>query len=147
MSSTQNNEVNIVIRVSGMEILSSEIFQPDAKKTADEYNFTLSIRHSIDVEGKSMSVVVSVLIHGHTKDDKLAQLELKIVYGFSDVSSVFIHNKNENTIEMNGQLMLMIFSTSLSTTRGVLYAWLHGTTLVNAYLPIIDAAQFLPQPK
>ena len=147
MSSTQSNEVNIVIRVSDMETLTSEIFQPTVKKTADEYNFTLSIRHDIDVPGKSMSVIVSTLLHGRTKDDKLALLELKLVYAFSDVTNVFIHNHKENAIEMNGQLMLMIYSTSLSTTRGVLYATLKGTSLENAYLPIIDSAQFLPQPR
>jgi hypothetical protein len=147
MSSTQTNDVNIVIRVSTMDILSSEIFQPDAKKATEEYNFTVSIRHEIDLKSKSMGVTVSALIHGRTQEDKLARLELKIVYVFSDVSKIFIPNIKENTLEMNGQLMLMIYSTSLSTTRGVLFTTLQGTSLENAYLPIIDSAQFLPTPK
>jgi hypothetical protein len=147
MANAQNNDLNIVISIPSIEILKLEILQPDVKKAQHEFNFTVSINHNIDLAQKSMSVIVTTLIHGATQQDRIAMLELKIVYAFSDTSHVFIPNMQANTLEMNAQLMLMIYSTSLSTTRGVLFTSLKGTALEKVYLPIIDSAQFLPIPR
>lgn len=144
MSGTQTNDVNIVIRITNIDVKNLEILQPDVKKAPHEFNFTVSINHDIELPKNTMSVTVSTLIHGATKDDRMAQLDLRISYEFSDTTHIFIANTKQKTLEMNAQVMLMLYSTSLSTTRGALFASLKGTGLEHAYLPIIDAAQFLP---
>lgn len=144
MAKIESDEIKLEIRIAEMETLTFEMPRTDLHPSPTQVNFTVSINHNVDVSRKAMSVVVSTLLHGATQAERLAFLELKITYQFSDVSQVFIPNRQNNTLEMNAQLMLMIYSTSLSTTRGVLYTLLKDSPLEKIYLPIIDSAQFLP---
>lgn len=138
----KNKELNIDMQIKAIELLNSSLILP-ANPTIPINNFNFNI--SLENRANATDKLVFIIVHVKIKNE-----DQSIVLGGLSVSCIFeIANFEKNvTIEPEGkiklpkQLVEILNSISISTTRGVMFSTFKGTFLHGAVLPIIDPKQF-----
>lgn len=138
----KNKELNIDMQIKAIELLNSSLILP-ANPTIPINNFNFNI--SLENRANATDKLVFVIVHVKIKNE-----DQSIILGGLSVSCIFeIVNFEKNvTIEPEGKIKLpkqlvdILNSISISTTRGVMFSTFKGTFLHGAVLPIIDSKQF-----
>ncbi len=130
----------IELQIKGVEVLDFMIKTPNTKiLEGNAYQFEIKIEHTSQEDKDLLFVICMVKIHDKQKENLYCQIRTSCAYliqglhRFKDLES--------NKIKLPTNLMNMLNSSSVSTTRGVLHCNLKGTFLHNATLPMVQTAQ------
>lgn len=126
-------------QIKAVELLNSHL-QPTAESLPinQVYSFNIALEQKLEPTSNSLIVITNVDISAIEKLDlKLASASVACVFVVENFSEVVKFDKNKKvTIAQN--IIDMLNSISISTTRGVLSQIIKGTFLHHAVLPIID---------
>lgn len=139
MAQTENKDYSVELQLKGIEILSQSINLPQSNDfTVNGFTFDIGVEIKFEPTNKLIFVFVNIIIF----DNK----EQQLILGSALVNNIFlITNYNDiiqidknNKITLPTDVIMLLNSMSISTTRGVLFGIFKGTFLHNAILPIID---------
>jgi hypothetical protein len=130
--------VKQAFHLKSIELLKSFILIPSTKNSIlSSFDFTIKLETKSDPLKKLLFVIVSIEVKPENKNTVLGAVTVSSIYFIPDFEDVII-------IDIDGKLKIptaiseKLNSTSISTTRGVLFSAFRGTFLHNAILPIID---------
>lgn len=109
----------------------------------NEFNFGIQIEHSFDPNGDVRVVRVKLTV-GYTPQQLLVELHLDCYYqlvGYQEWLS-FQSADDQATGALPVGLAMTLNSIAISTTRGVLFERLRGTSLQEIVLPVVDPSAF-----
>lgn len=139
MSQTENKDYSVELQLKGIEILSQSInlLQPNDFSLSG-FTFDIAVEIKFEPTNKLIFVFVNIVIFNNE--------EKQLMLGSALVSNIFLIANYDDIIQTdeNGKITLptdviiLLNSMSISTTRGVLFGIFKGTFLHNAILPIID---------
>lgn len=134
--------MNIEIQLKGVELLSSN----QCLSTADtinirNFNFNINIETKVDAANKLLFAIIHIEILTENQSQVLGGISVSCIFELKNFEEL-IKIESEGKLTLPQQLIDIINSISLSTTRGVMFATFKGTPLHNAFLPIIDPKQF-----
>jgi hypothetical protein len=89
-------------------------------------------------------VIIGVKIFDNDKANLLGDVATNCMFFIENFSEI-ITTKADNTFVIPDNLLIVLNSISLSTTRGILWSSFRGTPLHTALLPIVDPKLFKPQ--
>jgi hypothetical protein len=137
--STKNTTINF--QIEGIELLEYAVNSPSIKLPENiQYRFDVSIEHKISIELKKVFVITSFKILNDDLKLNLGQAKISCIYTFPDVESFL--NKENNKVDLPQNLIDVLNSISLSTSRGVMFTLFRGTFLHNVILPVVDPKTF-----
>jgi hypothetical protein len=133
--------LNIEIQLKGVELLSSN----QRISTADtinirNFNFNINIETKADAPNKLLFAIIHIEILNEDQTTMLGSISVSCIFEVKNFEEL-IKIESEGKLTLPQQLVDMINSISLSTTRGVMFATFKGTPLHNAFLPIINPKQ------
>lgn len=137
--STKNLIINF--QIEGIELLEYAVNSPSVKLPENiQYRFDVSIEHKISIESKKVFVITSFKILNDDLKLNLGQAKISCIFNFPDVESFL--NKENNRVDLPQNLIDILNSISLSTSRGVMFTLFRGTFLHNVILPVVDPKTF-----
>ncbi|MCL9980739.1 MAG: hypothetical protein NBV77_04765 [Bacteroidia bacterium] len=140
----EQQNLNIEILLKGVELLSST----QRISTADtinirNFNFNINIETKADAPNKLLFAIIHIEILTEDQSTILGGISVSCIFELKNFEEL-IKIESEGKLTLPQQLVDIINSISLSTTRGVMFATFKGTPLHNAFLPFIDPKQFKP---
>lgn len=141
MSTILPDNLQVQLKMKGVELVKSQINQPAANFSAKEFQFTLNIETKLDPLQQLAFIIVSVDIMADGKPDILATISSACIFGIDNFEEVF-KKISEDKYDTSDNVMFMLISISISTLRGIMHEQLRGTYLHMAFLPIVDPKQF-----
>jgi hypothetical protein len=140
----EQQNLNIEIQLKGVELLSSN----QRLSTVDtinirNFNFNINIETKADAPNKLLFAIIHIEILTEDQSQVLGGISVSCIFELKNFEEL-IKIEAEGKLTLPQQLVDIINSISLSTTRGVMFATFKGTPLHNAFLPIIDPKQFKP---
>lgn len=129
------------IRFANIDLISKLLIpQPDWIVDNQNFGFNIKVDLQLYQKEKVVGVISDIKILANKEDDQsyiLGDFKTICLYHLPDFDTVF--NKNENNIfEVPIELEIALKSTSLSTTRGVIFSELRGTYLHGIVMPLFD---------
>jgi hypothetical protein len=129
-------------QLKGIELLKGSLNLPPATAEAQtNFNFGINIEAKANQGLKLVFIVVHVDISESPQQILLGSLSVSCIYEVQNYEQVVTHEL-DGKIKVNNQLLGLLNSISISTTRGVMFAMFKGTYLHNAFLPVVDPTQF-----
>ncbi|HEV8515132.1 MAG TPA: hypothetical protein VGQ59_17745 [Cyclobacteriaceae bacterium] len=127
-----------LFQLRGVELHELTIHKPvPGVATPANFNFEVSVVANVDSNKKLVINATHVKIKGDKQDAILGSITCACIFSVGNFEEV-ITMKSETLAEINETFAETINSISISTTRGVMFSELKGTTLHYAFLPIID---------
>lgn len=135
---------NIEIQLKGIELLNID----QRLSTADtinirNFNFNINIETKADAPNKLLFTINHIEILNENHSQVFGGISVSCIFELKNFDEL-IKIESEGKFTLPQQLVDIINSISLSTTRGVMFATFKGTPLHNAFLPIIDPKPFKP---
>ena len=113
---------------------------------ANGYDFHREFRLGFNLEDKlvkaDFNVEITTKSEGENLEEAKGSFHFVYIFYIENLDELAIPGKN-NQIKLNGGLGNALASIAYSTTRGILFARLKGTSLENFVLPVIDPNQLL----
>ena len=132
-------KLNMQFQIKGVEVLEVEL-KPPKKILSPEviYNFNLSLEHKLSAEQKLLMVFVGVKVR-NKNDEKtiLGRILVNCVYAIENFDEI-VTKVGPQKYDVPDEIIELLNSISISTTRGVMAAMFKGTFLHNAVLPVVD---------
>ena len=132
----------ISFQIKGVELLNATFNQP-LKQLPEiiTFHFDIYIEHRINFDKKSVFVVTSIKVSD--KNDKETQLgAITTSCNFEVANFDKFIDKEKKQVSFPDEIIFMLNSIAISTTRGIMFSQFKGTFLHTAYLPIIDPKSF-----
>jgi len=124
------------IRILDLKIVSFSIEDEPEYKVGDNFNFTINVDHIIHERDETIQVNIGVIICEPQEENiTLARLQTALLFQVANLKEIL--SSTEKSVPEN--LRLLLYGTSISTTRGLLFSSLKSTYLQHAILPTIDA--------
>ncbi len=144
----KNKNFSAEIKFTGIELLKSTINIPSSQDIPlNNFNFNINIESKGDAEKKLLFVIVNVEVKSFDQKEILGSIITSCIYEITKFTE-FVKIDSNGAMIINPQLVEILNSISISTTRGVMFTTFKGTYLHQAILPIIDPKSFLPaEPK
>lgn len=122
-------------KLKGIELLSVDqpIFSMPSKDPV-LFTFDVEINNKVNVELKLVFSIVNITIKHH--DKRIGGISTSCFFEVLNYSEFVTLNKDEK-YEIYPPLTEELNHISIGTSRGVMFAQFKGTTLHNAFLPII----------
>jgi len=139
----ENIEPKTEYHLRSIEITRCTINTPEGV-AAPKFSFSIGVQTRLDVLPKTLTVVVNVEVISDDQKNVFGSISVNIVYQIMNFEEAFKLNA-QYQYEIPPKLVEAVGSTSLSTTRGIMYTLFKGTFLNNALLPLVDP-QKLRQP-
>lgn len=131
----------IMVRMIKIHTMSFTLQEAAVPAKNGQYNFTITVRHAEQVEQSLVHVLIDVDVFDPEREKEiLSKLEVNYVFNIEDFPNVWKEHNNDLPIHIR----IILNSISISTTRGIFYAYVKGTYLENAILPIVDPQQMVP---
>jgi hypothetical protein len=135
---------DIEIQLKGIELLNID----QRLSTADtinirNFNFNINIETKADAPNKLLFTINHIEILNENQSQVLGGISVSCIFELKNFDEL-IKIESEGKLTLPPQLVDIINSISISTSRGVMFATFKGTPLHNAFLPIIDAKPFKP---
>ena len=132
-------KLNMKFQIRGVEILEMELKQPtEIFPQQITYNFNLSVEHKVSSEQKLILVLIGVKIRN--KGDKaniLGSILVNCIFAIENFDMV-VKKIDPQKYDIPDEIIDLLNSISISTTRGVMASLFKGTFLHGAVLPVID---------
>lgn len=124
-----------------LEMLETSIIAPSSAVTRDTiFQFDVSLEHIMNAESNLITINCNIIVFNELKNNSLGQIRSSCVYEIKDLKKFF--NDEKQRFELPEDIIQSLNSISVSTTRGLMFAYFRGTFLHNALLPIIDPKGF-----
>ncbi len=134
--------LNIEMQLNGVTLLSSnQILSTADTINIRKFNFNINIETKADAPNKLLFAIIHVEILTEDQSQILGGISVSCNFELKNFDEL-IKIESDGKLTLPQQLVDVINSISLSTTRGVMFATFKGTPLHNAFLPIIDPKQF-----
>jgi hypothetical protein len=135
---------DIEIQLKGIELLNID----QRLSTADtinirNFNFNINIETKADAPNKLLFAIIHIEILTEDQKTVLGGISVSCIFELKNFDDL-IKIESDGKLNLPQQVVDIINSISLSTTRGVMFATFKGTPLHSAFLPIIDPKQFKP---
>ena len=141
MATKASNDFNVEMQIKAIELLNSSLQLPAVPNiTVTTFNFNISIESKADASNNLIYVIVHIEIKNDDHSLVLGALSVSCIYEIANFEDIIKIEEN-GRLEMPAQLIEMLNSISISTTRGVMFSTFKGTFLHGAVLPIIDPKQ------
>lgn len=128
------------LNITAIEILESSLKIPSNAKSVTKFIYDIKIENKTDLEKHSIFSIVSIEILDSLNNESLCSLTVSCIFLVKNFEKIIA--QSQNSFEIPEAMIDIINPISLSTARGMLFAFLKGTFLHNAILPIIDPKQF-----
>ena len=139
----KNKNFSAEIKFTGIELLKSAINMPSSQDVPlNNFNFNITIESKGDAEKKLLFVIVNIEVKSFDQKEILGSIVTSCIYEIMKFSELVEIDSNGKMI-VNPQLVEILNSISISTTRGAMFTTFKGTYLHQAILPIIDPKSFL----
>ena len=137
-------EKEFKIKFMGAEIVSKMIAQPSQEilDKPQNFNFDFLVDVKVSAEKKSAVAVTDISITDITKSKNLAVFKTICVFELPDFDKYFTKVGGKQ-YDIDIDLEIILKSTGISTTRGMVVSELRGTYLHNAILPLVDMAKLV----
>jgi hypothetical protein len=132
----ENIEPKTEYHLKGIELIRCTINTPEGAP-APNFNFSISLQTQLDAMPRTLTVIVNVDVISDDQKNVFGSISVNYVYQIINFEEAFKLDA-QNQYEIPPKLLEAIGSTSLSTTRGIMYSLFKGTFLNNALLPLID---------
>ncbi len=135
---------NIEIQLKCIELLSSNLQKHAFGAIShNSFNFNVNIETKVDDLNKLLFAIVYVEILTEDQSQVLGGISVNCIFDLKNFDELIkFESTGKHTLPQ--ELVDIMNSISLSTTRGVMFATFKGTPLHNAFLPIIDPKPFRP---
>jgi len=131
-------KIDITFQIKGVELLEFELIPPkEALKPQTVFHYNISLEHKINKENKLAFVMVRVNILLEDKKTLTGRTGVSCVFSVENFDEIIIEEENSK-IRFPDEIIEILNSISISTTRGVMAATFKGTFLHNAILPVVD---------
>jgi glycosylphosphatidylinositol transamidase (GPIT) subunit GPI8 len=138
----EQQNLNIEMQLNGVTLLSSnQILSTADTINIRKFNFNINIETKADAPNKLLFAIIHVEILTEDHSQILGGISVSCNFELNNFDAL-IKIDSDGKLTLPQQLIDVINSISLSTTRGVMFATFKGTPLHNAFLPIIDPKQF-----
>ncbi|MGQ0826955.1 MAG: hypothetical protein ACT4ON_01040 [Bacteroidota bacterium] len=129
----------INFQIKAVDLISSHIQPPTTPfSTHPNFNFNIAVEQKLDHNNKSLIVLTNIdIATAENLDFKLASATVACLFAIENYEDVVKIDKNKHVI-INPEVLDILNSISISTTRGVMSQVFKGTFLHNAILPVID---------
>lgn len=132
-------KTDIAFQIKGVELLEFELVSPkEALKPQTVFHYNISLEHKINKENKLAFVMVRVYILLENKKTMVGKTGVSCIFSVENFDEIIIEEVN-NKIRFPDEIIEILNSISISTTRGVMAANFKGTFLHNAILPVVDS--------
>jgi hypothetical protein len=136
-------EAKIEYKINGIDLIEKHLFRVAPIESA-QYNFEIKSQSILSREPLPLVVVfVSIDLTKIGDTNPLAKFFIGIGFEILNPDAIFKEPK-ETSIVLPIEVENFFKSIAISTSRGIIYSELRGTTLHNAILPVIDMATFKP---
>jgi len=142
MSTIENKDFTVDLQLKSIELLKGSISLPSIPEVSlNNFNFNISLESKADATNKFLFIIVSVEISSEDQNHILGSLAVSCIYSIASFDEV-VKIEADGKLDMPQQLVEILTSISISTTRGVMFSTFKGTFLHNAFLPIVDPRSF-----
>ncbi len=132
---------NIEIQLKGIELLSSNQYMlSPGTINPGNFKFNINIETKVDALNKLLFAIVHVEILTN-QSIALGAISVNCIFELKNFDAL-IKTESTGKIALPQQLVDIVNSISISTTRGVMFASFKGTPLHNAFLPMIEPKPF-----
>lgn len=138
-------KIDVTLQISSVKTIKFSVNNTEEIRTMDRLGFNFNISFASSIEPSKKIIAFDILVDIYTEKEllnKVSELASRIEYMIMNFDDL-IKNIN-NQLVIPDQLMIMLTSISLSTTRGILAAKLEGSALEGVHLPVIDPKSFKP---
>jgi hypothetical protein len=132
------------LQFRGIELLHCNTSYTKVDNQNIIFNFDITSEIQVSAEHKMVMVIIGVKIFDNDKANLLGDVATNCMFFIENFSEI-ITTKADNTFVIPDNLLIVLNSISLSTTRGILWSSFRGTPLHTALLPIVDPKLFKPQ--
>ena len=134
-------EVPVKYRLQGIELLDVCLNHNQQVMTDIKgFHFDIKLEHKINVDKKIIVVVNYITVFNESRNFKFGSLTSSCIFEVDNISD-FI-NTNDERLKLPDDFVTSINSITISTARGIMFSQFKGTSLHNAFLPIIDPQSF-----
>jgi hypothetical protein len=134
------------IKFVGAEFISKNLSQPPDEILKDQkpqdFNFDFLVDVKVDAPRNSALALTDLSISDKGKKNILSSYKTICVFELQDFDKLFI-KVADNQYDMDVDLEIILKSTAISTTRGMIISELKGTYLHGAILPLVDMASLI----
>ncbi len=128
------------IRFVAVQIISKSLSLPISGFNLNtEFNFESLSDIKVDKDQKFALSTTDVFIKEKISNEQVASFKTLCVFEFPDFEEVFT-KISDNQYDIPEELEILLKSTGLSTSRGIIFSELRGTYLHGAIMPLIDIA-------
>lgn len=133
----KENDFIVKLQFNAIEVINFQIKVPmENLSNLDKFNFTVDTELQINEENKLLVIVVEIKIYDSTKTIEIGNFKTNNVFLVIENFDLIKAKLGKEHIPMPQELVTMLNSISLSTTRGVMWSTFKGTILHNAVLPL-----------
>lgn len=139
-----NINLEAKLQFRSIELLHSNIFYSKVATHNTVFNFDINSEIQISEENKMLFVIINVKIYDVDKSELLGDIAVSSIFYIDNFEEVILTKKDGSKV-IPDNLIIILNSISLSTTRGIMWSTFKGSPLHSAILPIVDSKQFAPQ--
>lgn len=134
--SKETEQTAVAYQLVDIQIISSRMDIPDDFKRPRDYQFDILLSCKLSEDTDVIKVTNQVKVF-QEKDAafELASIKADYIFTLSDGNTIKAFREMKS---LPKTLQLSLNSIAVSTTRGLLHAYLKGTALQSAILPLVD---------
>jgi hypothetical protein len=142
MAEETQKVVELKFRITGVEIVKTQINPIQPGFTATDFQFTVNLETRIDPQKKLIIIIVTADIKADNNSELLGSIGAASIFTIENFDDVF-KKVTDVTYDTPDNIMITLASISISTLRGIMFDQLRGTHLHGAILPIMDPKKFM----
>lgn len=141
---TETKDVRAEVQLKGIELLKSSVNAPaDPNSPLTNFGFSFNLESRIEPGKKLIFMIVSVETIEEESKTTVGSISVSCIYEVVNFEEAIKLGK-DNKYEIPTDLIELLNSTSISTTRGIMFSIFKGTFLHNALLPLVNVKQLKP---
>ncbi|MEJ7693640.1 hypothetical protein [Daejeonella sp.] len=146
MSATDNKEIDAQLQLTAIELLKGSINLPSIPdQSFTDFVFNINLESRVDQMKMLVYIITDVEIKSADQTLTLGSLTSSCIFKILNFADIVTITK-EGLVDLPQQLLDILNSISISTTRGLMFSTFKGTFLHNAFLPIIIPKKLSEQP-
>jgi hypothetical protein len=133
------SEQNYNIKFASIELVSKSLIHPPILSPDQPLNYVFNflVDIKLDVNRKIAIVVSDFGINEVTQNLILGSFKILCLFEFPEFEKVF-KKVGDNLYDVPMDIEILLKSTAVATSRGIIFSELRGTYLHSAILPLID---------
>ncbi|MEX2596392.1 MAG: hypothetical protein WEC59_05615 [Salibacteraceae bacterium] len=138
MPKKSHSQQQMIFKLLSIEVLSSQLCYPELKAIeTKEFKFNIESNAGFDLEKNQVFVTIHIKVMDQYMKTLFGSIQTGMAYEIENMKGHMIEG-DEGKTSLPIQMVEVLNSVSVSTTRGIMYSRFMGTYLGKAFLPIID---------